>query len=79
MPDKGLLQVVRVACNHNISSYFGSKPYEISKISNIQVFDQRIRESVACYDRHGVNLICKEKLWSTSFICLIALLMIYIK
>lgn len=43
MPDKGLLQVVRVACNHTISSYFGSKPYEIS---NIQVFDQRIRESV---------------------------------
>lgn len=66
MPDKGLLQVVRVACNHNISSYFGSKPYEISKISNIQVFDQRIRESVACYDRHGGNLICKETLWSTS-------------
>lgn len=46
MPDKGLLQVVRVACNHTISSYFGAKPYEISKISNIQVFDQRIRESV---------------------------------
>lgn len=78
MPDKGLLQVVRVACNHNISSYFGSKPYEISKISNIQVFDQRIRESVACYDRHGGNLICKEKL-SGAQVCLIALLMIYIK
>lgn len=39
MPDEGLLQVVRVACNLTISSYFGSKPYEISKISNI--FDQR--------------------------------------